>query len=97
MAKKGTKFKKYTEEFKYQILKEYQKGIGSIRLGQKYNIPYQTIDTWVSKYKKDGSFKRKKGSGRPKGSPKSELERLRLENEILKKFQAFLEAEQEKR
>ena len=47
MAKKGQKFNKYSDEFKYKIINEYFDGQngGSRVLSKKYNISYKTINT----------------------------------------------------
>lgn len=96
MAKKGQKFNKYTEEFKLNIVKEYEKGEsgGSMNLGKKYGISYRTIDTWIYKYRKQGHLSNMhKNSGRPKEENIDYKERY----EILKKYQAFLKAQREKK
>ena len=95
MASKGQKFQKVAPQLKLIILKEYDGGFGSLRtLGQKYGISYNTIKTWLFKRKRgiDVTVDHWKGnSGRHK------LQNLTLEDykeryEILKKYQAFLEA-----
>ena len=74
MANKGSKFRKYSFEFKEQILKEYFGGQGGQKsLGKKYNIPHQTIRNWIAKAKKNidvGIDGRGRSS---KGRPKSKL------------------------
>ncbi len=52
MASKGQKFKKYSSEFKEQILKEYFDGNGAESLGHKYSISPGTIRNWINKLKK---------------------------------------------
>mgnify|MGYP003318915343 FL=1 len=100
MAKKGQKFMKHTPELKAMILKEYQDGEGTPRsLGQKYNLSPKTIETWI--------YKNSKGiditvDHRPKNSGKKKTKNLTLQDykeryEILKKYQAFLEARREKK
>jgi transposase len=93
MAKKGQKFKKYTLEFKEEVLQEYFDGRGAIELGKEYNIPFKSIETWVRKYNKEGTLKPKKREGRPKRKTN-----YKEKYEILKKFQIFLEeVDREKR
>ena len=93
MAKKGQKFKKYSPELKEQILEEYKDGFSSRYLGKKYNIPYQTIDMWLYRIKhclvggKQGKHKTKNLT----------LEDYKERYEILKKYQAFLQARREKK
>ena len=103
MAKKGTKFKKYSPELKEQILKEYFNGEGGWKaLGKKYGIPHQTINNWVNKVKrnidvsKDGRGRSSKGKGRHK-TKNLTLEDYKERYEILKKYQAFLQARQGKK
>lgn len=95
MAKKGQKFNKYDEKTREKITMEYINGKGSYKyLSKKYKISCKTIETWVRKYKKQGNLIHLK-RGRTKKSHLSEIERLKLENDILKKFQAFLKVQQE--
>ncbi len=93
MAKKGQKFRKYTLEFKEEVLKKYFDGRGLRSLGKEYDIPFKTIGTWVRKYNKEGTLKPRKRVGRPKGKTN-----YKEKYEILKKFQIFLEeVDREKR
>ena len=99
MARKGQKFKTYSPEFKEKILTEYKDGFSSRYLGRKYNVSYHTIDNWVVKTKHliDVSIDhRKGGSGRPK-SKNLTLEDYKERYEILKKYQAFLQARRGKK
>ncbi len=93
MAKKGQKFKKYSPELKEQILKEYKDGFSSRYLGKKYDIPYQTIDTWLYRTK-HGLVGGKQGKHKTKNLT---LEDYKERYEILKKYQAFLQARREKK
>ena len=69
MARKGQKFKKYTEEFKQKVLEEYYKGeTGHTALSVKYGIPYGTIHTWIDK---TNSPQRFLGTGQKRGRPKN--------------------------
>lgn len=96
MAKKGQKFNKYSEEFIEQVVKEKKKGKTYTYLKDKYGIPEGTITTWVRREQLKGTSSRSK-RGRRKNSQNMELEELRVENEILKKFLAFIEEEQEQK
>ncbi|MDR0299366.1 MAG: transposase [Streptococcaceae bacterium] len=89
MAKKGQKFKKYSEELKQEILEKYHSGQPASLLSKKYGVPEGTISTWnyQLRYPKT-SHKR----GRPK-EPRDYKERY----ELLKKFQAFLKLEHERK
>lgn len=93
MAKKNQKFQSYTEEDREKCIKLIDSGKMSYReVSEKYNIPKGTIAGWVKRYREEGTLKTKK-RGRPKKQQDkdAQIERLTLENEILKKFQAFLE------
>ena len=94
MAKKGQKFRKYSIEYRCMILKEYFEGNISIRgLGKKYNINFRTINSWLHNYK-NGKLGTK--TGRPK-TKNLTLEDYKERYEILKKYQAFLQARREKK
>jgi transposase-like protein len=96
MAKKGQKFKKYSEDDKTTIVNEVLVNKNSYSfVSKKYQISEGTIKTWIWKYKKRGNLKALK-QGRHKTNV-TEIERLRLENEILKKFQAFLKEQLERK
>lgn len=98
MAKKGQKFRKYSDEERERITLEVIKGKESLRsAGKKYDISWKTIESWVRKYRKDGTTLQIKPRGRTKTDDISEIEKLRMENEILKKFQTFLSQQQEKK
>ena len=97
MAEKGQKFKKYNDEFKNKILKEYLSGEsgGSVSISKKYNISRYTIDTWIRKFKIQGNLENdiNKNRGRKKEEDIDYKERY----EILKKYQAFLKAQRERK
>ena len=99
MAMKGQVFKKYTDEEREKIVLEFINGKGSYQyLASKFNVSNNTIKTWVRKYRIQGTTLQLKPKGRPKaGDILSEIERLKLENNILKKFQAFLNQQLEKK
>ena len=94
MAKKGQKFQKYSDEFKRKVVKEYLEGKESFKsIAEKYNISSRkTVDTWVRKYRKNGKIESSK-----KGRPKNQQIDYKARYEILKKFQAFLKEQQEKK
>ncbi len=96
MAKKGQRFKKYTDEFKLKIVQEYLKGThgGSMSLGKKYNISYRTVDTWIYKYKRQGHLNNQVSK---RGNRKEENIDYKERYEILKKYQAFLKAQRERK
>ena len=95
MAKKGQKFNSYDPEFRERILEEYFEGHngGSISLAKKYGISHKTIDTWIRKRKKPELFREGERRGRKKDSEIDWKQRY----QILKKFQAFLRAQRERK
>ncbi len=97
MQKKGTIHRRYTDELRLTIVNEYLGNKGSSRsLGKKYNISYKTIDNWIQKHKRiNYNFKdnRITNSGRKNEENIDYKERY----EILKKYQAFLKAQRERK
>ena len=100
MASKGQKFRSYSAELKQTILKEYFDGIGTPRtLSLKYDVPCKTIKNWITKTKRNIDVKvdhRAGGSGRPRTKDLT-LEDYKERYEILKKYQAFLQARRGKK
>ncbi len=95
MARKGQKFKKYTEEFRQKVLEEYFQGEGgSYTLAKKYNMSYHTIETWIDKAKHSERYP---GMGLKKGPKKDSEIDWKERYEILKKYQAFLKAQRERK
>lgn len=99
MAGKGQKFKKYPDEIKLEIASKALEGRGYRSIGREYpDIPAKTIENWVRKAKKDIDVTKdgRGGLGRPK--PKDlTLEDYKERYEILKKYQAFLQARRGKK
>ena len=89
MAKKGQKFKKIDEELILKIVKEKKLGKSYSYLSKKYLVPEGSIRTWVRRYTYKGYVTRDK-RGIKKNSNNMTIEELRIEVDILKKFQAFL-------
>ena len=89
--------KAYSDDFKNKILKEYLSGEygGSKNLAKKYNISYHTIDTWIYKYKKQGNLDNDINHAR--GRKREENIDYKERYEILKKYQAFLKAQRERK
>ena len=97
MASKGQIFNKYSNKFKCKIIKEYLDGNngGSKALAKKYSISYQTINTWIRKYKIQGSLDN--DIEHKRGRKKEEYIDYKERYEILKKYQAFLKAQRERK
>ena len=88
--------KHYDVDFKNKILNEYLKGQGgSIYLGKKYNIPSHTIDTWIRIYKRQGNLIN--DINHTRGRKSDENIDYKERYEILKKYQAFLKAQRERK
>lgn len=97
MAKKGQKFKTYTSEEREKIVAEIHNGKANMySAGKKYEISPKTIESWLRKYRRQKNLNQLT-KGRRKTANVTELDKLRLENEILKKFQAFLKVQQERK
>ena len=91
------KHNKYSDELRLEIVTKYYNNKGSSRsLGKEYKISYKTIDNWIQKNKRTNyNFKdnRINNSGRKKEENIDYKERY----EILKKYQAFLKAQRERK
>ena len=91
---KKTKPKRFANEFKAKVINEYLEGKGGRRaLAKKYGLIPSTIKYWLDTRDKDGKLKedrRKTHSGRLKKEPT--IDDYKERYEILKKYQAFLEA-----
>ena len=91
--------KRFTNEFKAKVINEYLEGKGGRRaLAKKYGIRPSTIKYWLDTRDKNGKLKedrRKTHSGRLKKEPT--IDDYKERYEILKKYQAFLEARQKKK
>ena len=96
MASKGQKFKTVNEELILKIIKEKIKGKTYSYLSNKYKVPQGSIMTWVKRYNDKGYVKRDK-KGIKKKPKNMTIEELRIEVDILKKFQAFLKQQHVKK
>ena len=100
MALKGQKFSSYTMEFKKEVIAAYQSGKlgGRKQVALYYNVSSGTIATWLRKYRKQSSLENDiyHNRGRHK---KHELtgEDYKERYEIIKKYQAFLKAQRERK
>ena len=93
MASKGQKFNKYTVEFRQMVVQRYLNNDGTpTTLGREYGISHKTIETWIRAYKHNIPIGQKKI-----GKPKDEQIDYKERYEILKKYQAFIEARREKK
>ena len=96
MASKGQKFKKYSYELKMEVINKYLNNEGGYTsLSKEYNIPVKTVETWIFQYKhKNNDMKNK---NHLKGRRKEENIDYKERYEILKKYQAFLKAQRERK
>ena len=95
MAKKGQLFKKYDDDFRNKVVNDYFNNEGGVKvLAKKYNISYTTIQNWVNKVNKGQSVS---PNNYLKGRKKEENIDYKERYEILKKYQAFLKAQRERK
>ena len=95
MALKGQKFNKYSDDLKQEIMNKVKQGMSIRYVAKQYNIPSGTIFTWTDKKnhpEKVTGFK--KGRGNESNLTKEDWKER---YEILKKYQAFLNAQREKK
>ena len=96
MASKGQKFNKYSDELKGEIIQKYLDGKGTAKsLGKEYGISYKTIDTMIYRFRHP-ELKTGNKRGRPKEKDLTK-EDYKERYEILKKYQAFLKAQRERK
>ena len=99
MARKGQTFRSYSKEIKEEILKKYyEEYVPTSTLSAEYDVPVKTIRNWVNKIKNGKDVltdHRQFSSGRPK-KEEGDID-YKERYEILKKYQAFLKAQREKR
>ena len=96
MASKGQKFNKYSNELKYEIMQKYLNNEGTANyLSKEYNIPLKTVKTWV--YKINRKIDITENNQYKKGRKNEESIDYKERYEILKKYQAFLKAQRERK
>jgi len=92
-GKKG--MKKYPTETKLEAVRLfYEEGKTQAEIGTLLGLAHkERVEVWVRQYRREGAIGLSKVQGRPRKQAESqsaELERLRMENALLKKFQAEL-------
>lgn len=89
--------KHYPLELKEQVIKDYKEGTygGRISLARHYNISVKVINHWIDKDKKQGN--QINDIEHKRGRTKEENIDYKERYEILKKFQAFIKAQREKK
>ncbi len=76
----SNKSKRYTVEFKKQIVELINNGKNPNEIVKEYDIARSTVSKWVKDYTKSGSFKAKDN----RTEEENELIKLRKENQQLK-------------
>ena len=97
MASKGQKFNKYGVLLKEEVLTKYLNGVSSWYLEREYGIPYKTIQNWGRKCKHPELYS---NQGQKRGRLKESnltKEDWKERYEIIKKYQAFLKAQRERK
>ncbi len=98
MAKKGQKFNKINLETKLEICrKHFEEYVPETPLAKEYDLPIGIIRYIFNNYRKGYGFERKKGIEKGKKRKSITLEDWKERYEILKKYQAFLKAQREKK
>ena len=95
MASKGQKFLIYSENEKNEIIERYKNGESGYQLAKEYGIPVGTIKSWKSKIDHPDKI-----SGNKRGRQKEKeltKEDWKERYEIIKKYQAFLKAQRERK
>lgn len=91
-GKKGMQH--YSRELKERAVRmALEEGQGYAEITQTLGIRDRwRVRRWVHAYRKEGAaaFAKPKGRPRTSAAPQDELERLRMENELLKKFHSEL-------
>ncbi len=89
--------KHYDNEFKQKIIDDYKSGKygGRNRLAKYYDIPSSTIMKWIIKDRTQGN--QENDIKHKRGRTKEENIDYRERYEILKKYQAFIKAQREKK
>ena len=95
MAKKGQKFNKYSNDLKQEIMNKVKQGMSIRYVAKQYNIPSGTIFTWTDKKNHPEKVTGFKKGRRSESNLTKEDWKERYE--ILKKYQAFLKAQREKK
>jgi transposase len=88
-----SKNKKYTDEFKKQIVKLMNNGKPVIEIVKEYNIARSTIHKWANDYNNTKSFKAKDNRTDEENELiklQKENRQLRMENDILKQAALIL-------
>ena len=96
MASKGQKFIRFSDEERKEIVGQYLSGQVSYKsIAKDHGISWKTVESMVRKYRNTGTTISKQ-KGRPKEKDLTK-EDWKERYEILKKYQAFLKSQREKK
>jgi len=89
--------KHYSTEFKQKVIDEYKSGDfgGYVQIAKKYELSDDTIYHWIVKDRKQGN--QINDLEHKRGRTKEENIDYKERYEILKKYQAFLKAQRERK
>lgn len=79
--------RKFTEEFKLQMVQLYNNGKAPSEILKEYDLTRSALMNWIQKYNKTGSFKESDNISEEEKELKKlkkEVQQLRMENDILK-------------
>ena len=85
--------RKFTEEFKLQMVKLYNSGKTVVEIVKEYDLTRSAFINWIQKYNKTGSFKacdNRTEEEKELLRLKKENQQLRMENDILKQAALIL-------
>ena len=90
--------KKYDEEFKKEIVYEYQKGATLTDIFKTYGVPKSTVTVWIKKYSEECHYskpqtKENNISSEELRALNRKISELEKENNFLKKAAAFFAKE----
>jgi transposase len=97
MAKKGQKFKTYSFELKKKAIEMKLRGIPHAKIAEELGIQdVGRLKIWMKKYREQGDFGLMEHRGRRKEYKdlEREVKRLRMENDVLKKWLEILAKEE---
>ena len=95
MALKGQKYSKYSDELKSEIMTKINSGMSIRYVAKQYEIPSGTVMTWtMKKNHPELNTGKKRGRAKEKNLTKEDWKER---YEILKKYQAFLKSQRERK
>lgn len=79
--------RKYTDEFKEQVVKLYLNGKSQTEIIREYELTPSSFNRWIKQHKESGSFKEKDNRNKDDIELiklRKEIAQLKMENDILK-------------